>query len=74
VGGGLEEGNRQTNSVLGKVTSGVNFELMMARREIYVYPIGELTIVERLRVGVIAEMFYGGCLLGEGILEVLQGY
>jgi hypothetical protein len=32
---------------------------MMARREIYVYPLAELTIVKRLRVRVIVEMFYG---------------
>jgi hypothetical protein len=47
---------------------------MMARREFCVYPMGELTIVKRLRVGVIVEMFYGGRLSGEEILGLLQGY
>lgn len=37
------------------------------------YPMVELTIVERLRVGVIVEMFYGGRLSGEEILELLLG-
>jgi len=39
------------------VASGVNFELMKSMREIYVYPMGELTIVRRKRVGVVAERF-----------------
>jgi hypothetical protein len=52
----------------------VNFELMIARREIYVYPMGELTIVRRLRVGVAAEMFYAGLLLWAEIPRLFQGY
>jgi hypothetical protein len=37
---------------------------MTARREIYMHPMGEVTIVKRLRVEVTAEMFYRGRLWG----------
>jgi hypothetical protein len=71
---GVGTGNRQTNSKLGNVASGVNFELMMARREIYVYPMGELTVVRRLRVGVVDERFYASRLSWAEILRLLLGY
>jgi hypothetical protein len=56
------------------VASGVNFELMMFRREIYVYPMGELTIVGRLRAGVVDERFYASRLSWAEILRLLLGY
>jgi hypothetical protein len=61
---------------LENVVSGVNYQLMMARREIYEYPMGGLAIVKSLRVGVIVEMFYGGRPSGEkmlGLCVVIEG-
>lgn len=56
------------------MVSGVNFGLMMSMREIYVYPMGELTIVSRLRVGVGIERFWASRLSWAEILRLLLGY
>jgi hypothetical protein len=47
---------------------GVNSKLIMARRDIYEYPMDGLAIVKSLRVGVIVEMLYEGWPSGEKVL------
>ena len=73
----VETGNIQTNSKLENVASGVNFELMMSMREIYVYPMGELTIVRRLRVGAVNKGFRPVVFRGRkcwGFCWVIKGW